>query len=998
MEETNNRETKGMDERAERETKVQEIKDIQLDFMIGTDIKGTNGVYHIKKFLATGGEAVVFLCESEGEKYVAKVYKTLVMNTHKRNKFVELLYKQECPYIVPLLDYGTYQQVTFDIYPYMENGNLMESGTEITLDFIKDVIIPEVNEALAVVHSHDVSHRDIKPQNILLSNDGQHIMLHDFSIMSVVENSDGGGNTDTWHKTSGYAAPEIWSRNPHVKSDYYALGISLLCLLNGGKDIYAGMDEDTIRRCTVYSDIPYLNPEKFIDASIFSMSLKDRIEGLVCGLTLHSVKERWGYKEVKEWCEGKKHFPIIKAKDIEDEFKDPFTWNGAKCYSLLTMAEALAKDWDNAKKEAGRGTFADWLKSRRPDLASAVNDIVETINWRNEEQAHIGIFKIIYTIAPDVTGIYWKGKKYLDFNSLAVALETEANNNAFQQMLKNKIISWFVKKSTVIGELNNNTKQGIEEIEKTALHNTEKALYMFLMLFLPNNIERNFRVNGHELYNVSGIVEHIKKHVGNLGKYVREYILSNNSFKAWMWFKGYDELCEKTVLGIENINDDDCLRRFLVLLDTIADDTSEVRNIVLEKGEYSHIFWLKMHLDQYEYVTDLGRKTKYELDSEVVDTYMSVEEIYSTLQRLDTKYKNFVQRTYGNPFKIAGGTVGKNEVCHIIPKTTAAAFVHEKNGLLLPAGYVAEMTDYTLIRNMSDKSLNIANKEANELRNQVSSLLEETKTQMETLKASYYSGNIFRIVCDVFVIVALILGGTLVKQGVFVGGSLLACAFPIMQIIFEILNLQDKRFVLYKLNEIKRYEEELKIWWQDNKNVEARVNNYYKQLINNVNFDNNYYKVSELIEKINSILTQNELLPDKKLLLLRKTIFVFSAIGGGVLMGGLLDTYVLANAMQSLNAMAYLIVARVIMYLAVTIGVIYGVVRFFDGEKYGMGEYLLVIIFAFAAVMAIAVGAGIIAAVVYFIVILVRAFISIIPVIFGIIVLIIIVGGLLSGS
>lgn len=998
MGETNNRETKVMDERAFRETSVPEANGNQLDFMLGADIEGKNGIYSIKKFLATGGEAVVFLCESEGKKYVAKVYKTLVMNTNKRNKFVELLYQQECPYIVPLLDYGTYQQVTFDIYPYMENGNLMESGTEITLEFIKNVIIPEANEALAVVHSYDVSHRDIKPQNILLSDDKKHIMLHDFSIMSVVENSDGGGNTDTWHKTSGYAAPEIWSRNPHIKSDYYALGISLLSLLNGGKDIYEGMDEDTIRRCTVYSDIPYLNPEKFIDASIFSMSLRDRIEGLVCGLTLHSVKDRWGYKEVKEWCEGKKHFPIIKARDLSDEFTEPFTWNGAKCFSPLTMAEALAKDWDNAKKEAGRGTFADWLKSRRPDLSSMVNDIVETTNWRDEEQAHIGLFKIIYSIAPEMQGIYWKGKKYIDFNALALDLSKDANTNAFRQMLKNGIVSWFIKKSTAIGALNNSTRQGIEDVEKTATHNVEKAFYMFLMLFLPNNIDRSFNVSGNEIYDTQGIVNYINNYEGNVGKIIREQILSNNSFKAWMWFKGYDSICEKTAWGIENISDDDCLRRLLILLDSIVDDPTEVRNIVFSRGEYSHIFWLKTHFDNYEFLTDLGRKTKYELDSEVVDTFMPVEEIYSTLQRLEDKYKAFVQRTYNNPYKLASGIIGKKEACHIIPKTAAATFVFEKKGILLPAGYVSELTDFTEIRNVSTPALTVATKEADEIKVEISKTLDETKEQIETLKSNYYSGNIGRIICSVIIMALLILGSVLAKNTIYVIAGLIACGFPIIHIIFEVLNMRDMRFVTYKSNEIKRYEEELQIWWDASKNVGARVNSYYRQFVQNVNFENSYYKTAELKEKIENIVSDNKLTPDNKLIHLRTAIFVCSAIAGGVLIGGLLDKYVLVNAMNILNASGYLIIARMLLLIGDTVGVVYGITKFFDGDKHGIGDYLLVLLFGTFAVILIAVVAGVIVGVIYLVIALVQALLSIIAAIFGVIVLIIIVGGLLSGS
>ena len=61
----------------------------------------------------------------------------------------------------------------------------------------------------------------------------------------------------------------------------------------------------------------------------------------------------------------------------------------------------------------------------------------------------------------------------------------------------------------------------------------------------------------------------------------------------------------------------------LILLDQIAEDTDEVRELVFRREEYAHILWLKNNLDKYAYITDLGREYRLAIDSELVDKILS---------------------------------------------------------------------------------------------------------------------------------------------------------------------------------------------------------------------------------------------------------------------------------------------------------------------------------------------------------------------------------------
>jgi hypothetical protein len=89
----------------------------------------------------------------------------------------------------------------------------------------------QVALALAHAHSHDVTHRDVKPSNVLLSRDGR-AMLVDFGLTGS-ESADGLTRTGSQIGTLHYMAPERLrgERGVDARSDVYSLGVTLYELL-----------------------------------------------------------------------------------------------------------------------------------------------------------------------------------------------------------------------------------------------------------------------------------------------------------------------------------------------------------------------------------------------------------------------------------------------------------------------------------------------------------------------------------------------------------------------------------------------------------------------------------------------------------------------------------------------------------------------------------------------------------------------------------------------
>jgi serine/threonine-protein kinase len=99
------------------------------------------------------------------------------------------------------------------------------------------VMIP-VLEAIQVAHGAGVIHRDLKPQNILLTEEGEP-KVTDFGIARVADRNVSLTKTSAVLGTQGYMAPEqrTASRNVDERSDVYSLGATLYALVTSNSPV-----------------------------------------------------------------------------------------------------------------------------------------------------------------------------------------------------------------------------------------------------------------------------------------------------------------------------------------------------------------------------------------------------------------------------------------------------------------------------------------------------------------------------------------------------------------------------------------------------------------------------------------------------------------------------------------------------------------------------------------------------------------------------------------
>jgi len=136
------------------------------------------------------------------------------------------------PYVVRLLDYGFAEGRYYIVMEYVEGSNLKQEIARGPLAPLRAVkIAAQVGRALEEAEARGVVHRDIKPDNILLTQ-GDHVKVADFGIAKQLS---AGTLTmpGAFVGTLYYAAPELALGRADHRSDVYSLGATLFHALTG---------------------------------------------------------------------------------------------------------------------------------------------------------------------------------------------------------------------------------------------------------------------------------------------------------------------------------------------------------------------------------------------------------------------------------------------------------------------------------------------------------------------------------------------------------------------------------------------------------------------------------------------------------------------------------------------------------------------------------------------------------------------------------------------
>ncbi len=197
--------------------------------------------YPLERPLGRGGMATVYLARDlKHHRFVAlKVLHPALAAGLGKERFIREIRTAanlQHPHIVSLYDSGEVEDFLYYVMPYIEGESLrqrLDRDSRLPMPEAMG-ILSDAAEALAYAHAHGVVHRDVKPENILLS--GGHALVADFGIARAVEAAGDTRLTETgWGMgTPAYMSPEqIAGGMLDGRSDEYGLGCVLYEMLTG---------------------------------------------------------------------------------------------------------------------------------------------------------------------------------------------------------------------------------------------------------------------------------------------------------------------------------------------------------------------------------------------------------------------------------------------------------------------------------------------------------------------------------------------------------------------------------------------------------------------------------------------------------------------------------------------------------------------------------------------------------------------------------------------
>ena len=209
--------------------------------------------YRVDRQIGVGGMATVYLARDlKHDRDVAiKVLKpdlAAAVGADRFLKEIRTIAHLRHPHILPLFDSGSADGFLFYVMPFIEGESLRNRIRREPRLPVPDVvtILRELADALAYAHAAGIIHRDVKPDNVLIS--GRHVFLADFGVAYALAPADGATATATGMMvgTPAYMAPEqIAGGTTESRSDIYALGVLAYEVLAGVVP-FTGLPQDVV--------------------------------------------------------------------------------------------------------------------------------------------------------------------------------------------------------------------------------------------------------------------------------------------------------------------------------------------------------------------------------------------------------------------------------------------------------------------------------------------------------------------------------------------------------------------------------------------------------------------------------------------------------------------------------------------------------------------------------------------------------------------------------
>ncbi len=221
------------------------------------------GGYRVVRKLSAGGFGVVYLAvDDEGQQVAVKEYLPSALTMREAGELVPHVAPEKLslyrlglksffeegrslaqishPSVVSVLNFFRQNETVYMVMNYLEGASLQDfivtareqKKQKVFRESTIRSLFDEILRGLRIVHQHKMLHLDLKPANIMITEDNRAVML-DFGAAREVLNKEGNFTRPMY--TPGFAAPEMYRRDSTMGpwTDIYAIGACIYSCMQG---------------------------------------------------------------------------------------------------------------------------------------------------------------------------------------------------------------------------------------------------------------------------------------------------------------------------------------------------------------------------------------------------------------------------------------------------------------------------------------------------------------------------------------------------------------------------------------------------------------------------------------------------------------------------------------------------------------------------------------------------------------------------------------------
>ena len=337
-----------------------------------------------------------------------KYYSIKIMNTEKidlevfKNE-INLLEKIDHKNVLKIFAYGYGSKISLNkpknkkpkeffyiVMEYLEHGELYKYITNVTkednIGFGENfgrLIFSQLLDGLEAIHNLNISHRDIKLNNILIGDNDYTLKYVDFGMATESQSK-----LETFLGTPNYAAPELHLKIPYYgkSEDIFSLGVTLFVLVTGRLPFKMALPNDSLYQYIARGDYIEFWKKQLLDVSPSFMDLFDNLIAFdyTQRPSISEIRQSSWMKEIN--CDLmpllKKEFILREEKiRINEENKRKIIIDKSKSINLFELNKLIYKnnimnsEESTEESNINKNQEALKIKTRNKNLFYQINNI-----------------------------------------------------------------------------------------------------------------------------------------------------------------------------------------------------------------------------------------------------------------------------------------------------------------------------------------------------------------------------------------------------------------------------------------------------------------------------------------------------------------------------------------------------------------------------------------------------------------------------------------------